>query len=95
VDLIAKAMKIVKGRQSQRGVMEAGGGGIGLEKEKPYGNAKAWSAIEEEADIYIYIYVLALCARERMQETMPSAVKGAASLWFTGAGSDLLAVKRA
>jgi hypothetical protein len=25
--------------------------------------------------------------------TMPSAVKGAASPWFTGAGSDLLVVK--
>ncbi len=40
-DLIAKAMKILMGCQLQRGMMEAGRRGTGLEKEKPYGNAKA------------------------------------------------------
>ncbi len=40
-DLIAKVMKILIGPQSQRGVAEAGGEGIGPEKEKAYGNAKA------------------------------------------------------
>ncbi len=40
-DLIAKTMKIVKGHQLQRRVMETGGGGIGPKKEKPYGNAEA------------------------------------------------------
>ncbi len=41
VDVIAKAMKILMGHQSRRGVTEAGGGGVGPEKEKPYGDAEA------------------------------------------------------
>ncbi len=45
---------------------------------------------------YFYIYIYICVPRKRKDAgTMPSAVKGAASLWFTGAGSDLLAVKRA
>jgi hypothetical protein len=41
---------------------------------------------------YFYIYIRAL--RERKEAgTMPSAVKGEASPWFSGAGSDLLVVK--
>ncbi len=65
-----------------------------MEKEKPYGDAKAWSTIEEEADIYIYIYIYISAPGKRKEAgTMPPAVKGAASPWFTGAGSDLLVVK--
>jgi hypothetical protein len=40
-DLIAKAMKILMCRQLQRGVTEAGGGGVVGPEKKPYGNAKA------------------------------------------------------
>ncbi len=42
----------------------------------------------------IYIYFFNRAPRERKEAgTMPSAVRGAASPWFTGAGSDLLVVK--
>jgi hypothetical protein len=41
---------------------------------------------------YIYIYISALHKRKEAG-TMPSAIKGAASPWFAGAGSDLLEVK--
>ena len=42
----------------------------------------------------IFFFFFNRAPRERKEAgTMPSAVRGAASPWFTGAGSDLLVVK--
>ncbi len=44
--------------------------------------------------LFIYFYIYISAPRERKEAgTMPFVVKGAASPWFTGAGSDLLVVK--
>jgi hypothetical protein len=63
-----------------------------LERERQCGDAEAYNAGEEEADNFFFSCDRA--PRERKEAgTMPSVVKGAASPWFTGVGSDLLVVK--
>ncbi len=67
------------------------GRGVKSEGERQGGDAEAYNAGEEEADDF---FLCDHAPRERKEAgTMPSAVKGAASPWFTGAGSDLLVVK--
>jgi hypothetical protein len=49
---------------------------------------------EKRKQIYVYIFRCDRAPHEREEAgTMPSAVKGAASPWFTGAGTDLLVMK--
>ena len=58
---------------------------------KPNG-AEAWKTDEGGKRNNFFFFNRA--PRERKEAgTMPSAVRGAASPWFTGAGSDLLVVK--
>ena len=64
----------------------------GEERERPNGGAEAWNADERGKRIFFLKGNRA--PRERKEAgIMPSAVRGAASPWFTGAGSDLLVVK--
>ncbi len=45
-------------------------------------------------EVSVIFFFFNRAPRERKEAgTMPSAVRGAASPWFTGAGSDLLVVK--
>jgi hypothetical protein len=89
MDLIAKAMKILMAsHQTQRGMMEAGRGGA-LDRRRR--NRTVMPKRQRRGSKYFFIYICA--PRERKKAgTMPSVV-GAASPWFTGAGSDLLVVK--
>jgi len=50
---------------------------------------------EREAYYFLFLFLKGNCAPRKRKEAgiMPSAVRGAASPWFTGAGSDLLVVK--
>jgi hypothetical protein len=67
------------------------GGGIGLERERQGGNTEAYNTGEEKADVFFWCDHAPRGRKEA--GTMLSAVKGVASPWFTGAGSDLLVVK--
>jgi hypothetical protein len=85
--------------QSRREVMagESGREGTAIAKDGAKAttiakdNAKAKKADEEEAANFFFSKC-ALCGRKEAG-IMPSAMMGAASPWFTGAGSDLLVVK--
>jgi hypothetical protein len=75
-ELDCKGEVDIDGPSNAKGDDGSQGGGVGLEKEKPYGNAKASSAREEEADIFFCMF--ALRAGRKEAGTMPSAVKGVA-----------------
>jgi hypothetical protein len=55
----------------------------GAEVEKP----------TKEGSVIIFFFFYRAPRERKEAGTMPSAVRGAASPWFTGAGSDLLVVK--
>ena len=66
----------------------------GEERERPNGGTEAWNADERGKRIIFFFLKGNRAPRERKEAgIMPSAVRGAASPWFTGAGSDLLVVK--
>ncbi len=95
VPLIAKTTQELMARKLRKMITEAGGRHRTKgEGEIDQGWRQGIKAKEEEAGIYFFVNIRAL--REGKEAgIMLSATRGAASPWFTGAGSDLLVVKLA
>ncbi len=93
VPLIVRKMQELMARKLRKMITEAGGGGA-KPKERGRLTEDGAKALKPKKTKRAFFFVNIRTPRKGKEAgIMPSATRGAASPWFTGAGSDLLVVK--